>query len=186
MSENLYYRNPISNVDINKYLKNVNIVNYSDLGNYETITDLLPKQIDAVVLFVKTMSNSMGHFCSIMRNKNNIYYFDSYGLRVDKNLMFQKSKYIRKELDQNIPHLSYLFNQAIKNGFKIFFNEVKYQDDNKSFGSATCGRHSVYRILKHFEGYTPLEYKKHIESLVEKYELKPDFIITKLIKAENE
>jgi hypothetical protein len=186
MNEKLYYRNPLSNDDIKKYLKNINIVNYSDLGNYQSINELLPKKMDAVVLFVKTTSHSSGHWCAILRNKNNIYYFDSYGLRVDKNLLFQKSKYIRKQLNQNIPHLSYLLNNALKDGFKVGFNEVKFQNDSKGFGAATCGRWVVYRILKHLEGYTPLQFKKHIENLVEKYELAPDFIITKLIKASNE
>jgi hypothetical protein len=186
MNEKFYYRSPISNIDIKKYLKNVNIINYGDLGHYDKITDLLPKQIDACVIFVKTTTHLSGHWCAILRKNQNIYYFDAYGLRVDKNLFFQENSFIRNQLNQNIPHLSYLLNDAIKRGFKVFFNEVKYQDDNKAFGSATCGRWVVYRILKHFEGYTPKTFKNHIKKLVEKYELKPDFIITKLIKTEQE
>jgi hypothetical protein len=183
---NTEYKIPISNYDIKKYLKNVNIINYGDLGHYDNITELLPKEIDAVVLFVKTTTHTNGHWCCVMRNKKNIYYFDSYGLRVDKNLLFQEDKNIRKKLNQNIPHLSFLFNDALKRGFRVYFNEVKYQDDDKAFGSASCGRWVVYRILKHFEGYTPKKFKNHILSLIKKYELKPDYIITNIIKRGNQ
>jgi hypothetical protein len=129
---------PLSDDDIAKY--GVRFVLYSDLSRYETITDLLPNEIDAVIILIRT-ELSFGHYVALCRHKGNIMFFDSYGFRPDKN--FHKTpEYMRDKLGQEYPHLSYMLNDADK--FRITFNEYKYQ--TTSDHSQTCGRWCIWFI----------------------------------------
>ena len=139
--ERLYI--PVSDEEIHKLLPDSPIITYEELEKYENIEHLLPNKRSSVVLFVKTMADNAGHWCGLMRSDNNIYYFDSYGLRPDKNLAFAPEE-LRKDFGQNIPLLSYLLNKAVDDGFDVSFNEVKYQSDEKTI--MTCGRWVVSRI----------------------------------------
>jgi len=164
----------LSDLDVKQNLPNVKIVKYEELKNYNSIQELLPNKVDAIV-----NRPNCGHWLAILRNINQIHFFDSYGYRPDKQLLWTE-KYMRKELNQDFPFLSLLLNKAVDDGFKVSFNEVQYQ--KKDDGINTCGRWVIYRIRDFLQNRrTPQQFKKHIESLIKSYELIPDLIITKLV-----
>jgi hypothetical protein len=171
---------PLSDDDIRKAVPYAPIVRYEELAEYDSIEELLPESRSAIVLFVATEGPSSGHWCAVMRSDMNIYFFDSYGLRPDKNLLFAPRN-LRKGLNQSKPHLSYLLNHALKTGFKISFNEVKYQSDNVSI--QTCGRWVVSRISfnKYEQNNEPENYKKLIQDKMKSYEVFSDLLICLLV-----
>ena len=176
--ERLYI--PLSDDQIHKLLPDSPIIIYEDLEKYNSIEHLLPNKRSSVVLFVKTMADNAGHWCGLARSENNIYYFDSYGLRPDKALSFAP-KELRKDFGQNIPLLSYLLNKAVDSGFDVSFNEVKYQDENPAI--MTCGKWVVSRL--NFNTYEvdnrPEIYKKLIEKYMKDWQLTSDLVICRLV-----
>jgi hypothetical protein len=136
---------PLSDDDIAKY--EIRFMLYSDLANFDKIVDVLPNEVDGVIILVRT-ELTFGHYVALCRNKNNIFFFDSYGFRPDKN--FHKSpEYMRIKLGQEYPHLSYMLNDAVDDKFKVTFNEYKLQ--KMSDKSQTCGRWCIWFIkyVKH-------------------------------------
>ena len=171
---------PVADDELAQALPGVPIVKYEDLERFNSIEELLPNVRSAAVIFIATVSRNQGHWFAVMRSKRNIYYFDAYGKRPDKNLLFAK-KNLRKEFGQNIPYLSYLLNKAVDDGFKVSFNEVQYQSDRPEI--QTCGRWIASRIL--FNQYevknSPANYKKYIEKFMHDNELSSDLAIVKLV-----
>jgi hypothetical protein len=176
--EKLYI--PLSDDDIRKAVPYAPIVRYEELVDYDRIEELLPERRSAIVLFVATEGRASGHWAALMRSDSHIMFFDSYGLRPDKNLLFAP-KNLRKGLNQDKPHLSYLLNHALKDGFKVSFNETKYQSDNVSI--QTCGRWVVSRISfnKYEVNNTPENYKKLIQQKMKAYEAFSDLLICMLV-----
>lgn len=72
----------MSDKDIERYLGEGSVIKYSDLANYKNINELLPKDIDFKVILTEQEYNS-GHWCALMKYKNIIEWFDSYGMRPD-------------------------------------------------------------------------------------------------------
>ena len=110
---------PLSDLDMHKALPDVPLLTYEELGKYESIEQLLPAKRDAIILFVQLTTDSSGHWQAITRSNNNIHFFDSYGTRPDKALSWI-DKYMRKELNETVPYVSYLLNKA-----KSSFSEKK-------------------------------------------------------------
>jgi hypothetical protein len=135
---------PMSDTDIHNY--GIRMILYSDLANYENITDLLQNDNDAVIILVRTEIN-YGHFIAVIRDKKTINFFDSYGFRPDK-LFYKTPEYMRDKLNQEYPHMSYLLNKAIDDGFKVSFNSYDFQ--KKKDESNTCGRWCVW-IINYFK-----------------------------------
>lgn len=171
---------PLGDDEISAALPGVPIVKYEDLERFNTIEELLPNERSAAVIFISTVSKNQGHWFAVMRSNRNIYYFDAYGKRPDKNLLFAK-KNLRKQFGQNIPYLSYLLNKAIDDGFKVSFNEVNYQSDRPEI--QTCGRWIISRIkFNQYEVHnTPENYKKYIQKVMKNYNLSSDLAIVKLV-----
>ena len=168
----------LSDADIKNQLppSGVRLIEYPQLKNYNSITELLPNKKDAVVILVQITNKQNGHWICITRFNNIIYLFDSLGYRPDKNLLWTP-KYLRKSLGQNIPYLSYLLNDALTKKFKVYFIEYKYQQEKQ--GVNTCGRHVVSYLKWFFMTIspTPMKYEAHMKSLVKKYDLAPDIIV---------
>jgi hypothetical protein len=171
---------PLSDLELRKLLPpDVPIVRYEELEKYDTIEELLPNARSAIVLFVSTVEKDSGHFTALMRSNKRIMFFDPYGLRVDKNLLFAK-KHLRKEFNQNIPFLSYLLNKAKDDGFKVSFNEVKYQSNDKHI--QTCGYWCASRINfnKYEVNNSPENYKKLISKFMKDYNVGSDLAVIML------
>lgn len=105
----------LSDADIKRELPDARIIDYSTLKDYHSVEQLLPKLFDYVIILVELQFN-VGHWVAVLRLKNNIIYFDPYGGRVDKALSWV-DKYMRKELGQETPYLTLLFNKAVDDGF---------------------------------------------------------------------
>ena len=168
----------LSDEDLKKALPDVKVINYSDLSQYNSVEQLLPKKVDAVVILVELREN-IGHFEVLMRNGKNITFFDPYSVRPDKALKWV-SEYMRKELGQEIPFMSYLLNKAVDDGFKVTFNNVKYQQQSPAIN--TCGRHaiSVIKFFRHTKNPTLASYKKYMDKLVHDNQLNYDLLVTKM------
>ena len=173
----------LSDSDLKQLLGNdAKIMKYSQLSDVNSIEELLPNSaFDYVILLTETAEDS-GHWHCLVRCNKNIFHFDSYGNRPDKNLLYCP-KQLRRELEQKYPLLSYLLNKAEDDGYHVMFSTYQYQKKNGSV--MTCGRHIVVFInyMKHspqdkqnFE-----DYNKYILDGCKKYGYKdPDMLVTYL------
>ncbi len=58
----------VSNEDLKSHIHfPIKILEYPKLANYENIQDLLPKQMDCVIILIETKLNS-GHWTCLFRN----------------------------------------------------------------------------------------------------------------------
>ena len=170
----------MSNEDINKYLKGVDILTYEDLAKLNNITEVLPNDKCAFVLLAEREKN-IGHWIAVVRIKKKLIYFDPLGYRIDKFLQWTPTQ-LRKGLSQDIPHLSALFNQAIDDGFTVVFSEFQYQD--RSLQSSTCGRFVVVFITFFMNTIDPT-LTKFYEWMKEECNfnrLVPDMLVSKLVE----
>ena len=171
---------PLTDSDIRKYIPNVKILNYDDLSKVNSIIQILPSKKDAFILIYEAQPN-IGHWVCIIRENKTIIFFDPYGYRPDKFLSFTPQN-MRKVLNQEIPHLTLLLNNALDLDFKVVFNEFQFQDRNKK-SIATCGRH-VVGVMKYFASRrnpTLDKYYKLIMKLSKTHQLTPDLLISKLV-----
>ena len=176
---------PLSDEDLKQILgPKCRVMKYSELAQYKSLQELLPKTKSYVIILSQQMPN-MGHFTTITRaNYNGIshfVFFDSLGFRVDKSLEWCPEN-LRSELGQDIPILSYLFNEALNNKkFRLSFNSYPFQ--NRVNDYSTCGRWCVAWIQYVQDNKEPdiLGFYKEIKSLCKEYELLPDMLISKLI-----
>jgi hypothetical protein len=139
LNENMSYS--LSDADIKNLLydKNIKIMSYDKLEDYNNIEELLPRRRDAVIILYRRKEN-YGHWVCLCKDDKKLFFFDPLGYRPDKQLLWTE-KYLRKTLNQDEPHLSYLLNDALKRKYKIYFNETKYQKEEQAIN--TCGRHIV-------------------------------------------
>lgn len=123
---------PISDSDILGLLK-TRVVTYSELGNYNNIEDLFIN--DSVVILYQP--RKIGHWVCIVRNKNLISYFDSYGRLPDY------PKYLSNYNTNPYYITKLLLNSDPK--YTIEYNNYDLQEQDHM--TATCGRHVIVRIL---------------------------------------
>lgn len=170
----------LSDLDMHKALPGVPILSYADLGKYKTIKELLPKARDAIILFVELQEN-IGHWQALTRSENNIYFFDSYGTRPDKALLWI-DKYMRKELNEQVPYVSYLLNEALSAGFNVSFNSFRYQN-KKQTSISTCGRWCIAWVKwnKNQVNNSPKAFNKYIKKYSKDHELNYDLSISQII-----
>jgi hypothetical protein len=136
---------PMSNQDIKQYFPNVKIYMYTDLKNIQNASDLFINDKYFFILYLD--SPYSGHWCCCANNKNDIYFFDSYGYAPDKQLNFTPEK-IKRELGTNTPYLTDLFN---KSNYDIYYNDVDYQG-RKNLESQTCGRFCCFFLSNFLKG----------------------------------
>lgn len=171
---------PIDNFQISKYLGNdTKIIKYSELINYNSIEELLPKDLDYVVILIESSYNE-GHWVCVARINNTIEFFDPYNVYPDEELKWVV-KSLRKELGVDEPLLSDLFDKTIK---EVFYNEVKFQSYKNEIN--TCGRHVINRLIKLKEGMDLNEYQDWMKKIKDRYNISYDEIVSKLISDVNE
>jgi hypothetical protein len=166
---------PLGDNDIRHYLPNAKIMKYSELRHYPTIDDLLPNDIDYVVLLYEDSPNK-GHWVCVCKYRPYIEFFDSYGGSPDSQLGWVPCP-IRKQLNQSKPYLTDLFNKC-KN--PVIYNPIKYQDDEDDVN--TCGRHCVFRIKNLIDKRKTLgEYYLLMKELKDKTKMNYDEIVAEII-----
>lgn len=140
---------PLGDDDIKKYLPDARVMKYSALKNIKSIEELLPNEIDYVILLYEDSPNK-GHWVTVLRYGDTIEFFDSYGGEPDKPLSWN-DEYTNENLNQE-PYLSNLFDKTDK---RVIFSPTKFQGGGNDIN--TCGRHTIFRILNLIEKDRPLE-----------------------------
>ena len=129
-------KEPMSDSDIREYLPNDNnIIEYSEIAKYKDINEMLPHPNSYKVVLFEQEDND-GHWCAIKTDGETIYYFDSYGNKIDHPLSWSKDN--NYKLGQGKHYLTNLLNKTNK---QVQYNDVAYQAP--SYDLATCGAHCV-------------------------------------------
>lgn len=166
---------PMGNEDISRYFPDARYVKYSELKNYRSITDLLPKNGSFFFLLYEHRPNT-GHWVLLTRYDNKIEYFDSYGLEVSKPLTWNRPE-TNAQLGQDRPYLNALLDAS---SLPVIVNRKQFQ--SKANGSATCGAWDVLRQLSIKDGKSSLgEFQDKIDELRKKTGLTNDELVSNLI-----
>jgi len=85
-------RTNITDLDLERYFPetnhyNDNVIKYSELANYKSIEELLPKDRSYKIVLIEQNYNS-GHWTALLRYDDTIEWFDSYGVCPDGELKF--------------------------------------------------------------------------------------------------
>lgn len=122
----------LSNTQVEKFIKNV--IQYEELKDYSTknILDELP------IIILYQMTENSGHWTLLHRVGDQIEFFDSYGLIVDKEF-----DYLPLQQEHYLAKLLYKIMHKYKQ--KVSYNHHCFQSHKKEI--ATCGRHCILRNL---------------------------------------
>jgi len=156
----------LSDSDLKRLIPNVNIIKYNDLANYNNIDELLQGK-PTIILFELTENNN-GHWISIFKNNNTIYFFDSYGIKIE-----DQKKYMNKQFFRKINYLSKMLKDS---PYKVDYNANKYQEMSDNI--STCGRHCVVRLK--CQDLNDEEYKDIITDACNESGLNPDELVVEL------
>lgn len=149
----------------NKLNKEVRIMSYKQLNQFDNISEILEPFGRVIILY--ELIDSLGHWvCLIRRGKNSVEFFDSYGGLPDSQF-----KYIHKDFKTNdygtYPLLTAMLYES---GYKIYYNDVKLQSPDPKV--ATCGRWCCLRCL--FSDLNEYEFSR----MWLKKKDPPDFLVT--------
>lgn len=169
---------PMDDEDIRDNLgQNTKILKYSDLSKYKSLEDLLPRKRDYLILLYLDAPNQ-GHWTCLIRDDNNIYFFCSYGSKVDEPLSWVDCN-TRNKLGVLVPYLTRLFNNS--KGFNLYYNPVQYQNERNDVN--TCGRYCtllIEQFKKHLH-YNLYDFYNYMNRMKSKYKLTYDEIASTLI-----
>lgn len=172
----------VSNVDLEKKFKtemsHVKIMVYPELNQIKTISELLPENICCCFILLKT-SDSSGHWTSLSRNQNNIYNFDSYGVKADGELSHISSN-LRYELHENTKSLNRII-KTIPKGFTFSFNNMQLQAYNENIH--TCGKWNYAFCKCIMLGLTLSEFQQRMRELKVTYKTSYDDLVCVLWKS---
>ena len=142
--------------DIRRVLPDAKIIDYEALKGYNTIDELLPKDVDYVILLYEEKQNS-GHWVTVLKYDGYIEFFCSYGTKPDGALKWVDYN-TRKELGSDVPMLTNLFDSC---PYDVIYNGRDFQSEDRSI--ATCGKWCVLRIRKMLEGQNLEEFQEWME-----------------------
>lgn len=179
-------KTPMTDGDLEKYtgVKKEDIIKYSDLKNYPTITDLLPDEKDFRIILIEDKYNS-GHWVVCLRNGKNINYFNSYGAKYDYEWKFI-NRMIRTCLGEDTNEMTRLMDKAEADGFKTSYNKTRFQKIGNSI--QTCGRWVIFRIETFKMGFTNDQFKELVDKLKKTADAEVgggvgnDFVVAKYVK----
>ena len=167
----------LTNTDLNKFLPDVKIYTYEELADTQNLKELLPDRRCAIIILAEQMPN-IGHWVCIVKVERSYIFFDSYGQRPDKTINWT-DKQLRKCLNQDYPHISFLLNTCLNDGFKVVYSGFAYQNKN-NFKIATCGRWVIVFITYMLK--TPKATLNSFYDMIKKncnaYQLNPDHLVT--------
>jgi hypothetical protein len=155
----------LSDKDIKKILRNVNIVIYPQLKRYNNILECF-KHNNIFVLFFeeeKIGKQISGHWSGFIKNDSDktILYFDPYGLKPDecKDWLKKNTLVSLKE------YPNYLSELLEKSDYTIKYNPIQYQ--SKKPNNNECGDHTCTRLLH--ANLNGQQYKSFLDGLKRKY-----------------
>ncbi len=154
----------VSNTDLIKKINHkIRVIEYKYLYKYNNIIELLPNPFSILIILIDTSLTSGGHWTVLIRKDYILTYFDSYGKAVDEELQYINSN-IRNQIHEDKKYLSMLLQKAIKQGYKLIYNSVKFQKYNYNIN--TCGKwvacfaNSIIEGLNLKEFQTLIKHKK--------------------------
>jgi hypothetical protein len=148
------------------------ILKYSDLANYNSIDELLPKPRDFRIILVEDSVNK-GHWCCILKYDKTIEWFNPYSGIPDrqKNLL---GKARNMMLGQDEDYLTNLMTKS--KGYKLIYNKKRLQKLKQ--GINTCGRWIILRIICMKDLMMDLkEFNKMVEDTQDKSGLPKDALV---------
>jgi hypothetical protein len=154
----------IENEDMEDGIRDIKIITYNDMANFECLDCLFDKH-NYIMMLYQTDSPTSGHWVSLIRDKksNTVYYFDSYGYDIDIPQGWSTNSMVKGLL-------SNLFENDKQ--YKKFVNKKKYQKLGNHIN--TCGRHSINWIQFHKNtNGTLYDYYNFMKTL--KKDLKQDY-----------
>jgi hypothetical protein len=153
-------------------LSQVKVLVYPQLNQVNVITDILPENICCVFILLRTTENS-GHWCSLCRHNDNIYYFDSYGVSPDGE-MSKIAPNMQYELHENTKSLTRLI-RTMPNGFTFAYNKVQFQQYKPYIN--TCGKWSLVFCKCIFNGLSLNDFQTRMKLLKTQYKQSYDDLI---------
>ena len=176
---------PLTDGDLERFtgVKPADIIKYSDLKNFPKITDLLPEIKDFKIILIEDKYNS-GHWVCVMRDGNNIEYFNSYGAKPDYEWKFI-NRMIRTCLGEDTNEMTRLMEQAEADGMKTSYNKYRFQKLANSV--QTCGRWVIFRIETFKMGFNNEQFKELVDKLKKKADEETggsvgnDFVVAKYV-----
>ena len=166
----------VSNIDLqNKFKSTPNqmtIKLYPELNDVQDILDILPTEVYVCFILLKTSAQS-GHWTSLCRNGNHIYYFDSYGVAPDGELS-RISPDVRYQLNEEQRSLSRLI-KTVPHGFTFSYNNKQFQQYSPSIN--TCGKWNEVFAKCVFSGMTLDDFQDRMETLKDEYKVSFDELV---------
>jgi hypothetical protein len=138
--------------DIRNLVGNVKMVKFSDLDEYSSVEELLPKQKDCVVIFWEIESINVGHWTCLCRLNQTYIFFDSYGHTEQEDFSYIPMT-LRSQLDIEKDYLKELLK-----GKHVITNHVDYQQMKDNI--MTCGRFVTMFLYIFKRGYSLSDFQK--------------------------
>jgi hypothetical protein len=165
----------ISDADIkNTFGGDTKIIKYSELKNYKTFFDLLTENngSECFCVVLTESDYNEGHWCCLFRTKNDeIYWFDSYGIKPDGELKLIPER-IRKMLGENSNELQRLIKTVPKGKFHYLKEKHQVLKD----GINTCGRWCMIYIKMCLMGFSIDEINEFILRKSQEHGKPPDIL----------
>ena len=161
---------PMSDSDLKKYLKSNKIYLFENLEK-KSISKLLPKKKDYIIILYETVNNNNGHWVTLLRYTNKgqdyIEFFDSYGM-TPKELYEVNSTKKNDYLEQDENYLSIMIKDHLNQNksCKFIYNKKQFQSQDPNV--ATCGRWCIWRILSLMKRDYSLDQFQQIFSKIKK------------------
>jgi hypothetical protein len=172
---------PLSDADLERHLgvKPEEIIKYSELKNYNDITDLLPDEKSFKIILIEDSYNS-GHWVGVMRYGKTCEYFNSYGAKWDTDWKFI-SRMKRLILGQSTNEMTRLMDKAEKEGWNVVWSKHRFQKLNGNI--QTCGRWVILRISMMLMGFSLSEFDTFIKKQKKETGGSSDYIVTKYVRS---
>jgi len=168
-------KTPLTDGDLERYFgsgKNSEVMKYNELANYRTIDELLPLSIDFRIVLVEQEKN-IGHWVCILKYRNVIESFNSYGKDIDRQkdtFGAIKNRLLGQQTD-------YLTNLVKKSKYNYVINKTPFQ--SKEEGINTCGRWCILRIIAMKDLFMDLEqFKEMVIKGCKDLNVEPDALVS--------
>jgi hypothetical protein len=139
------------------------IIKYSDLKNYNSINDLIPEEKGFRIILTESSPNC-GHWCAVLKYKDILEWFDSYGVKVDGEFKYIP-KIVRKMLGQDGDVLTYLLTKTKRPNQNVYYNKRRLQSNAENIN--TCGRWVIARILSMLLGFELDDFINKVDEKIE-------------------
>ena len=156
-----------------------NIILFSDLDDYSSIDQLLPRDKSFVIILLENKPSS-GHWMSLLRYGNTREFFNSYGMKPTAELSLIPEA-MNKRLEQEPSQILDLLNGGVRDNKEIIYSKTKFQKVGSDVG--TCGKWCILRclMLKNFD-MNLQDFNEFIKKMKRKYKLSGDQLVSLLIE----